>query len=90
MADRFTPPAHRRIRGALMGAGTLKTHRENLLILERHPFARLTAGGLWYGLELSDDGKLVMLNAAGGPFMVLHYCCSDCGYLESRARGKYP
>jgi hypothetical protein len=73
-----------------MEAGRLKTTRENYTIIEKYPFGQLTSGELWYKLELNPNGKFVMLNLEGGPYMVLHYRCTDCGYLESYAQGKYP
>ena len=90
MADKFNPPTTCRICGGAMEAGTVKTTRENYTIIERYPFDQLTSGELWYKLDLNKDGKYVMLNPQGGPFMVVHFRCTDCGYLESYAQGKYP
>ena len=90
MTDKFTPPTTCRICGGAMEAGTLKTTRESYRIINGTPFVHLTNGELWYALESVGDGKFVMNNPEGGPFMVLHYRCADCGYLESYARGKYP
>ena len=90
MTDKFNPPATCRICGGAMESGTLKTTREGYKIPERYPFEQLTSGELWYKLEPVKDGKFAMLNPEGGPFMVLHYRCTECGYLESYAHGKYP
>jgi hypothetical protein len=73
-----------------MEAGALKTTRENSTIIERYPFEQLSSGELWYKLESIADGKFVMRNPLGGALMVLHYRCTECGYLESYARGSYP
>lgn len=90
MAEPFTPPATCRVCGGSMEAGTLRTTRESYRIPDRYPFEQLTSGELWYALEAAGEEKFVMKNPEGGPFMVLHYRCADCGYLESYARGKYP
>ena len=90
MADKFTPPTKCPKCGGAMESGTLRTTRESYKIIEGYPFAQLTSGELWYRVETSKDGQLVMMNPADGPFMVLHYRCVDCGYLESYAQGKYP
>ena len=90
MADKFTPPTTCRLCGGSMVVGTLKTTRENYRIPDRYPFEQLTTGELWFGLEEKPDGNFVLLNSQDGPLMVLHYRCTDCGYLESYARGKYP
>jgi hypothetical protein len=73
-----------------MEAGTLRTTRESYLIPDKYPFEQLTSGELWYKLEPKPDGKFAMQTPEGGPLMVLHYRCADCGYLESYARGTYP
>lgn len=90
MAGKFTPPSTCRICGGTMKAGTLKTTRENYMIPDQYPFEQLTSGELWYELEGKQDGKFVMVNPKGGPLMVLHYRCDECGYLESYAHGTYP
>ena len=86
----FTPPEKCPRCGGTMEAGALRTTRENSQIIERYPFEQLTSGELWYKLEQIKDGKWVLLNPAGGALMVLHYRCTECGYLESYAQGKYP
>jgi len=73
-----------------MQAGALRTTRENYTIIERYPFEQISTGELWYALEQKEDGRFLMLTPPGGPLMVLHYRCSNCGYLESYARGTYP
>ena len=73
-----------------MEAGFIRTTRENYTIPERFPFGNLMSGELWYQLTTAPDGKLLMMNPQGGPLMVLHYRCIDCGYLESYAHGTYP
>ena len=90
MTTVFNPPTTCRNCGGVMEVGTLKTTRENSTIIEGYPFEQLSSGELWYKLEQKQDGKFVMLNHAGGALMVLHYRCTDCGYLESYAQGKYP
>ena len=90
MTDKFTPPTTCRLCGGTMQAGTLRTTREGYHVPERFPFERLTTSELWYALEQTPEGKFVILSPAGGPLMVLHYRCADCGYLESYAQGKYP
>lgn len=90
MADKFTPPTNCRICGGTMKAGAVRTTREGYRIPERYPFEQLTSGELWYELDQKADGKFTMLNPQGGPLMVLHYRCEDCGYLEPYAQGKYP
>jgi len=90
MVDKFTAPTTCRICGGTMEAGTLKTSREGYRVPDNYPFAQLTYGELWYRLEVPNDGQLMMKIPEDGPFMVLHYRCADCGYLESYARGKYP
>ena len=90
MADKFTPSTKCPKCDGTMESGTLKTTRENYTIIEGYPFAQLTSGELWYKVETSKNGQLLMMNPAGGPFMVLLYRCVDCGYLESYAQGKYP
>lgn len=90
MTDKFNPPTTCRNCGGAMEAGTLRTTRESYTIIDRTPFERLTSGELWYKMEALSEGKFVMLNTPGGPLMVLHYRCMDCGLLESYAQGKYP
>jgi len=89
MADKFTPPMKCRICGGEMEAGTLTTSRQTLGA-DGFPFARLTSAELWYRLVTDDKNRRVIQAPAGGPLMVLHYRCVDCGYLESYAQGKYP
>ena len=90
MTGKFTPPTKCRICGGTMEAGALRTTRESYRVPDKYPFEQLTSGELWYRLEQKPDGKFAMLNPEGGPLMVLHYRCADCGYLESYAQGKYP
>jgi len=89
MANKFTPPTTCRVCGGAMETGFLRTTREKYHIPENYPFEQLTSGELWYRLE-TKDGKFLMQNPPDGPYMVLHYRCVDCGYLESYAQGKYP
>jgi hypothetical protein len=90
MADKFTPPTTCRICGGTMEAGALRTTRENYTIIEGYPFSQLTSSELWYKVGAAKDGKPAIFTPAGGPLMVFHYRCMDCGYLESYAQGKYP
>jgi len=90
MTDKFTPPTTCSICGGSMEMGTLKTTRESYLVPDNYPFALLTTGELWYQVDEDEKGALGMKVPKGGPFMVLHFRCVDCGHLESYAQGKYP
>ena len=90
MANKLAPPTKCPRCSGTMESGTLRTTRENYRIIEGYPFAELTSGELWYRIETSATGQLVLKTPEGGPLMVLHYRCTDCGYLESYAQGKYP
>lgn len=89
MTNKFTPPTTCRICGGNMEVGTLRTTRESYKVIEGYPFEQVSTAELWYKLESKGDGKFGLKNE-GGPLMVLHYRCVDCGYLESYAQGKYP
>jgi hypothetical protein len=90
MPGNYTIPTQCPKCGGAMEAGALKTTREHYVIPEGYPFVQLTSGELWYRIGITPQGQLVMLNPPGGPFMVLHYRCVNCGYLEAYAQGKYP
>ena len=89
MPNTFNPPTTCRICGGVMQAGTLKTTRESYSY-DKYPFKQLTLGELWYALEDAGSENYIVKVSEGGPFMVFHYRCTECGYLESYARGKYP
>ena len=89
MVDKFSPPETCRSCGGAMEAGALKTTREKYLVVDEYPFEELTTGELWYRLELDRTGKYIMYIPQDGPYMVMHYRCTECGHLEAYARGKY-
>lgn len=89
MTGTFNPPSTCRLCGGSMKIGMIKTTRESYSY-EKYPFHQLTSGELWYELEDVGDGKYIVRLPDGGPLMVFHYRCVECGYLESYAREKYP
>lgn len=86
----FTSPTNCRLCGGTMQVGTLTTSRETYHTAHAVRMDRLSSAELWFMLGYNQKQEVVLAIPPDGPYMVYHYRCAECGYLESYAHGKYP
>ena len=94
MAGKFNPPTNCPKCNGLLEAGTYLGYKS----IPRSGLRMEDSGdsAKWWKVEAGDGTKLfsggpvkghVLVKPEGDPLLVLHYRCTDCGYLESYAPG---
>ncbi len=94
MAAKFNAPTKCVKCGGPMEAGIYVTNSDDSDVESGMYANELESTDLWWRLEQKEEKallsskkttELVLAKPAGGPVMVLHYRCGDCGFIESYA-----
>jgi hypothetical protein len=93
MANKFNPPAKCRLCVGAMKEGIFLPNSDTLGYKGQsgRSVANIAAAETWWEVvyrESTSFGmtiKGIALTGLGTPYLVIHYRCEDCGYLESYA-----